>query len=286
VIYFIKETVTQAIKIGFSTKPKRRLSGLQTANPYKLILLGTVSGNTDDETSFHGRFAKFRLEGEWFKGDIIEEVLSIIAAHKEQKEQARQLRRKTMLENTVTDENQKTETPTPPVLVGNERGIVDTDSGIQGISRIPGLRIKSFSLKLTERPHGQGANQVICGVEMRYVLEFEDAVTNDFAAQRPDLQKLQQAFLTANRSPGLKHVFLDEENAVIPFAPQPQDHHIVGGQEAITGEQGVAFRVLVPYERLLDPNYYDAKIKDVFIGKNYTGEHPLKRAKKLVICMR
>ncbi len=76
-IYFIKDTVSQAIKIGYSSKkPEQRLSDLQTGNPHKLILIGIIPGTPDDELSFHGKFAQHRLEGEWFKGAIIEEVLT------------------------------------------------------------------------------------------------------------------------------------------------------------------------------------------------------------------
>ncbi len=70
-IYFIKDTVSQAIKIGYSKSPKKRVGGLQTGNPHKLVLLGIVAGTEAEETAFHVRFAQYRMEGEWFKGDII-----------------------------------------------------------------------------------------------------------------------------------------------------------------------------------------------------------------------
>jgi hypothetical protein len=79
VIYFIKDTVTQEIKTGCSGDPEKRLSELQTGNPHKLILLGAIRGNAAGEAQLHVRFARYRMEGEWFKGDIIEDVLHILA---------------------------------------------------------------------------------------------------------------------------------------------------------------------------------------------------------------
>jgi hypothetical protein len=90
--------------------------------------------------------------------------------------------------------------------------------------------------------------------------------------------------------PKLIHTFLDEENAVIPFfdsGPVGGDGtHIVGGMDAITGRQDEGFRVLVSFENNLELNDHRVKIKDIFIGTNYPGEHPLKKAKKLVIALR
>jgi hypothetical protein len=93
---------------------------------------------------------------------------------------------------------------------------------------------------------------------------------------------------TASNGPdrGLWHTFYDEENAVIPFLPMPTDCHIIGGVDAMTGMQGDAFRVFVGFEKFLNPNCHGGKIKEMFRGENYTGEHPLKKAKKLVVTVR
>ena len=77
-------------------------------------------------------------------------------------------------------------------------------------------------------------------------------------------------------------MFMDEDNALIPFSPDPRHCHIVGGRNAITGEQGSAFRVLVAYEKTLSPTQGHT-IKDIFTGDNYVGEHPLKKATKMVV---
>jgi len=66
-VYFIRSEKTHAIKIGFTSgQAEKRLSSLQTAHPYKLQLLGTIPGPIEYEKSLHNRFARYRLEGEWF----------------------------------------------------------------------------------------------------------------------------------------------------------------------------------------------------------------------------
>jgi YspA, cpYpsA-related SLOG family/Meiotically up-regulated gene 113 len=80
-IYFVQNTVTRAIKIGYSKNAKKRLDSLQTATPDKLALLGTIQGGLEHEAALHERFAGYALQGEWFKGDILREVLGIIAQH-------------------------------------------------------------------------------------------------------------------------------------------------------------------------------------------------------------
>jgi hypothetical protein len=78
-IYFIKDSFTLAIKIGYSAKPANRLETLQASNPYPLILLGTIQGGLEHERAYHQRFATCQINREWFKGDILPEVLEIIA---------------------------------------------------------------------------------------------------------------------------------------------------------------------------------------------------------------
>jgi hypothetical protein len=88
-IYFIKDTVTQAVKIGYSKNAQKRLAHLQTATPDKLVLLGTLHGGLEHETAFHERFANYKLQGEWFKGDILPEVLAIISKDADNPQQAK-----------------------------------------------------------------------------------------------------------------------------------------------------------------------------------------------------
>ena len=285
-IYFIKELGTQAIKIGFSKTPKERIGGLQTGNPHKLLLLGMVRGTPNDEAAFHGKFSQHRMEGEWFKGDIIEEVLEIIATHTQNK---LKIRRKTVTEDT--GDQGKGEGGPPPESATDEKSVLSADTGVQGVCRIPGLRMKSFTMTLTERQQelpgvtrSSRMPNTVCGVQVKYLLVFEKDFTKDEGG-RTELAKMQ----TAICGQGLKHSFFDGDNAVIPLYPRPPNascYHVVGGPEAFTGAEGDAVRVLLVFERELDPNHHMTMMKGVFTGENYTGEHPLKNAKKLAVSLR
>jgi hypothetical protein len=81
-IYFIQDTVTRAIKIGYSTNPQKRLKDLQHSNQNKLVLLYAMQGELEHEAELLQRFDKFKMEGEWFKGEIAGAVSQIIAADK------------------------------------------------------------------------------------------------------------------------------------------------------------------------------------------------------------
>jgi hypothetical protein len=84
-VYFIQaENSDGFIKIGFAKNPIKRLLLFQTGNPYKLKLLGVISGVTEHyELELHVRFQRFRVRGEWFRPDselldfIQQEVLCI-----------------------------------------------------------------------------------------------------------------------------------------------------------------------------------------------------------------
>jgi hypothetical protein len=81
-IYFIQDTVTRAIKIGYSTNPQKRLKNLQNSNQNKLVLLYAMHGELEHEAGLLQQFDKFKMEGEWFKGEIAGAVSQIIAADK------------------------------------------------------------------------------------------------------------------------------------------------------------------------------------------------------------
>lgn len=78
-VYFILNRTTSEIKIGYSKDPKRRLTTLQTSTPHELVLLGTVQGGLEYESAYHDKFEKSRLQGEWFRGDILPDVRAILA---------------------------------------------------------------------------------------------------------------------------------------------------------------------------------------------------------------
>jgi hypothetical protein len=248
-IYFILDTVVRAIKIGYSKKPKNRLSGLQTANPNRLDLLGIIPGTEREETQLHLRFADYRLQGEWFKGDdILEAVLELIAANRPAK-----------TVRTVQGESGD---------MGENKKTVDAGEGMQGVSRLPGLKLGAFTLKLTESEPDQ-SEQIRCGYELKYVLIFEQSFT-------PDEFNALHRCLSAQQGT-IQHYFLDEDGAVIPFVQATHGGngcHIAGGFTAVTGIEGEGFRVVVYNEMVFRRAARD--------DSNYPGEHPLKRARKLV----
>jgi hypothetical protein len=77
-IYFIRDTGTGAIKIGYSKNPGKRMTGLQSATASKLEMIGTMQGGLEHEAEFQDRFKKHHLQGEWYKGDIFPEIQEIL----------------------------------------------------------------------------------------------------------------------------------------------------------------------------------------------------------------
>jgi len=75
-IYFIQDTGSNAIKIGHSGEPLKRLAQCQTGSPHKLIMIGVIDGGPKEERQLHRRFKKFHLRGEWFRGDnrLLEQI--------------------------------------------------------------------------------------------------------------------------------------------------------------------------------------------------------------------
>lgn len=77
-VYLIRLEGTDVYKIGFSKNPKNRIKGLQTANPYELVLVESylsVRANVLEKI-LHRRFAsnkvdenEYKLKGEFFKLD-------------------------------------------------------------------------------------------------------------------------------------------------------------------------------------------------------------------------
>lgn len=54
------------IKIGWASNVKTRMSSLQCALPYQVVLLAAFRGSIDDERRLHIGFNTDRLKGEWF----------------------------------------------------------------------------------------------------------------------------------------------------------------------------------------------------------------------------
>lgn len=86
-IYFIQNEATQAIKIGFSDNPVKRLASLQTGSAEQLVMIATMPGGFTEERILHERFEEFRLFGEWFSScnpndTVLEFVAGINAVKK------------------------------------------------------------------------------------------------------------------------------------------------------------------------------------------------------------
>lgn len=73
-VYFIQRGNDGPVKIGHSKHPERRLTGLQSASPDPLRLLGTLPGGKAREAELHQKYAAFRLTGEWFKPEVAREL--------------------------------------------------------------------------------------------------------------------------------------------------------------------------------------------------------------------
>ena len=67
-IYFIQDTRSLDIKIGYTSRPVMdRLGALQTGNAGKLEVIAVVPGEQSDEAALHRQFADARIGGEWFR---------------------------------------------------------------------------------------------------------------------------------------------------------------------------------------------------------------------------
>jgi len=79
VVYFIK--AGNVVKIGIAANADKRLRELQTANPHRLELLGTITGGRSKEMELHERFHHLRLSGEWFtaSAELLEYVAALIS---------------------------------------------------------------------------------------------------------------------------------------------------------------------------------------------------------------
>jgi hypothetical protein len=78
VIYFVQGIITQRIKIGYARHPKKRVASLQSESPDELKFLGQMHGEMEDEAALHEQFKRHRLHGEWFKPDVLPQVLEIL----------------------------------------------------------------------------------------------------------------------------------------------------------------------------------------------------------------
>jgi hypothetical protein len=81
VIYFIQSEHGGPIKIGRADDLAKRLVGLQTSRPDKLVVLAAAQGSLACEKALHHRFSQYREKGEWFSAspELLEMVKDVIA---------------------------------------------------------------------------------------------------------------------------------------------------------------------------------------------------------------
>lgn len=80
VVYFITAGDEGPIKIGFASRLRNRLHGLQTGNHERLKVLGWISQGTKEiESGLHRSLYRYRVRGDWFES--CDEVWAVIANH-------------------------------------------------------------------------------------------------------------------------------------------------------------------------------------------------------------
>jgi hypothetical protein len=76
--YVITTEGSPLVKIGRALDPARRLLALQTGQPVTLTLAWTAIGLY--ERQLHGRFAAYRVRGEWFDLSKLGDPVSVVEA--------------------------------------------------------------------------------------------------------------------------------------------------------------------------------------------------------------
>lgn len=80
-VYFIGMEGSTAIKIGTTGgDPLKRMAELQTGQPNRLFLIGSIPGGRDDEQKIHETLTKFRGFNEWFTGPSLLSFVKLVIA--------------------------------------------------------------------------------------------------------------------------------------------------------------------------------------------------------------
>jgi len=74
----------RCVKIGASETPEQRIKTLQTGSPYKLAVLALINADNMEharwmESAMHRRLAKYRINGEWFRQDVVPVIGKMVA---------------------------------------------------------------------------------------------------------------------------------------------------------------------------------------------------------------
>lgn len=80
-IYFARSG--NAVKIGISCAPTKRLKSMATGNHGEMKLLGIIPGNRAREVAMHKKFKKYRIKGEWFH--LVPEITKYVAGVKKRR---------------------------------------------------------------------------------------------------------------------------------------------------------------------------------------------------------
>lgn len=65
-VYFIEAVGAEAIKIGFSRNPAKRLRSMASGSPFPLRLLAVFPATQSAELVLHDELWAYRTHGEWF----------------------------------------------------------------------------------------------------------------------------------------------------------------------------------------------------------------------------
>ena len=63
-IYIVKQL--NYVKIGYTSRFKKRIQELQVASPVKLEVIALIKGDKSDEKNYHDAFKHLSSNGEWF----------------------------------------------------------------------------------------------------------------------------------------------------------------------------------------------------------------------------
>ena len=77
-VYFIQNG--DAVKIGISQAPSKRMADMAVGNHADLKLLGVLPGGSKRERALHARFEKYHIRGEWFQ--LVPEIKDYLRRHR------------------------------------------------------------------------------------------------------------------------------------------------------------------------------------------------------------
>jgi hypothetical protein len=84
-VYAIERADDEAVKIGWSYNPYKRLGVLRSTLKKELRLLGFEPGGRDREMKLHRQFRYWRIKGEWFRNEgAVERFVNSISIGGEQ----------------------------------------------------------------------------------------------------------------------------------------------------------------------------------------------------------